>query len=254
MIMCINKDKLLVNGVDKIKKMNITAIPSLVNLCELVQTRDTNRKQDLLNVYHKIRNEYHALKPYTILLRDATEALQECSIYVELNMLVAIDEETEHLCRDALKDVGKEYDEDLDLVLFHERSDALMERLRRLADCVEGVADKVGEFPAVAGLADPLGHLGQRPAGDHANWRSRRLRRPGQRPGPLLGSRVCPGLPRERDLGAALLEHGLQRLPDVLGDAHLALGVGVDAVGQVQLGIAEQVVDVHIEFDGFLAV
>jgi hypothetical protein len=97
--------------IQKIKDKQITAIPSLVNLCELLQTKDKNRKKKLLCVYHEIRNEYHVLKPYTILLRDATEALQEGNLYVEVNMPVAIDEEIEQLCKDALKDVGKEFDD-----------------------------------------------------------------------------------------------------------------------------------------------
>ncbi len=53
-------------------------------------------------------------------------------------------------------------DNRLDLVLFDERGNALMERPRRHTRCVEGVPDEVGELPAVAGLPHPLGHLGQR--------------------------------------------------------------------------------------------
>ena len=97
--------------IENIKKKNITAIPSLVNLCEILQTPDKERKQSLLSIYHEIRNEYHALKPFPILLRDAVEAIQKGNIYVEVNMPVRIDAETEQLCKDALKDSGKEFDE-----------------------------------------------------------------------------------------------------------------------------------------------
>ena len=46
-------------------------------------------------------------------------------------------------------------------MLADQRHDALMERLRRLAGCVQRIADKVGELPAPASLADTLRHLGQ---------------------------------------------------------------------------------------------
>lgn len=97
--------------IKKIKRKRITAIPSLVNLCEILQTPDEGRKQSLLSIYHEIRDDYHALKPFTTLLKDAVIAIQEGNIYVEANMPVAIDGDTEQLCKDALKDTGKEFDE-----------------------------------------------------------------------------------------------------------------------------------------------
>ncbi|MEA2006252.1 MAG: hypothetical protein U9O50_08375 [Acidobacteriota bacterium] len=104
-----DQDKDLI--IENIKRKSITAIPSLVNLCEILQTPDKERKQSLLSIYHEIRNDYHALKPFTILLRDAVEAIQEGNIYVEVNMPVKIDAETEQLCKDVLKNPGKEFDE-----------------------------------------------------------------------------------------------------------------------------------------------
>jgi hypothetical protein len=97
--------------IELIKKKHITTIPSLVNLCEILKTTDADRKQNLLSVYDRIRNNYHALKPFTRLLRDALIAIQKGNLYIELNMPVAIDDNTEQLCRDALKDPGKGFDE-----------------------------------------------------------------------------------------------------------------------------------------------
>lgn len=97
--------------IKKMKKKHLTAIPSLVNLCEVLQTPDAGRKQSLLSIYHEIRGDYHHLKPFTILLKDAVMAIQEGNIHVEANMPVEINEITEQLCKDALKDTGKEFDE-----------------------------------------------------------------------------------------------------------------------------------------------
>jgi hypothetical protein len=97
--------------IEKIKKKRITAIPSLVNLCEILQTPEAERKQNLLSIYHEIRGDYHHLKPFTILLKDTVIAIQEGNIYVEANMPVEIDDITEQLCKNALKDSGKEFDE-----------------------------------------------------------------------------------------------------------------------------------------------
>lgn len=102
-----DKDSVL----ESIKKKRITAIPSLVNLCEILQTPIEERKQGLLNIYNEIRDDYHPLKPFPILLRDAVLAIQEGNISVKANMSVAIDGATEQLCKDALKDSGKEFDE-----------------------------------------------------------------------------------------------------------------------------------------------
>lgn len=102
-----DKDLLLKN----IKKKHITAIPSLVNLCELLQTTGEARKQSLLSIYNEIRDDYHPLKPFTALLRDAVLAVQEGNIDVKANMPVAIDDTTEQLCIDVLKDSGKEFDQ-----------------------------------------------------------------------------------------------------------------------------------------------
>ncbi len=104
-----DSDKNLV--IKKIKTKRITAIPSLVNLCEILQTPDEKRKQSLLSIYHEIRGDYHHLKPFTILLKDAVIAIQEGNIYVEANMPVEINEITEQICKDALKDTGKGFDE-----------------------------------------------------------------------------------------------------------------------------------------------
>jgi len=97
--------------IKQIKKKHITAIPSLLNLCEILQTPDKVRKLSLLRIYEEIRGEYHHLKPFTTLLRDAVSTIQEGNIYVEVNMPVAINDVTEQLCKDALKDSGKGFDE-----------------------------------------------------------------------------------------------------------------------------------------------
>jgi hypothetical protein len=97
--------------IEKIKKKRITAIPSLLNLCEILQTPEVQRKQNLLSIYHEIRGDYHHLKPFTTLLKDTVIAIQEGKIYVEANMPVEIDDITEQLCKNALKDSGKEFDE-----------------------------------------------------------------------------------------------------------------------------------------------
>ena len=96
--------------INKIKKKNITAIPSLVNLCEILQNKDLSRKKSLLGIYHEIRNNYHALKPSTILLRDTIVTLQEGNLYVEMNMPVVINEKTEQDCKEVLKNPGKLFD------------------------------------------------------------------------------------------------------------------------------------------------
>jgi len=96
--------------ISTIKKKHLTAIPSLVNLCEILQTPDKKRKQELLNIYHQVRDDFHALKPFTTLMRDTVKAIQEGSIYVEVNMPIAINSETELLCIEALKDKGSAFD------------------------------------------------------------------------------------------------------------------------------------------------
>lgn len=101
-----DKDLVLQN----FKNEQITAIPSLVNLCELLQTANEARKQSLLGIYNHIRDDYHPLKPFPILLKDAVLAVQEGNIDVNSNMPVAIDDTTKQLCAEALKDPGKEFD------------------------------------------------------------------------------------------------------------------------------------------------
>jgi hypothetical protein len=102
-----DKDKI----VQKIREKHLTAIPSLVNLCEILMTPDAERKRKLLSIYDEIRDDYHALKPFTILLRDAILAIQKGEADIDVNMPVVIRKNTERLCRYALKDTGKEFDE-----------------------------------------------------------------------------------------------------------------------------------------------
>lgn len=98
---------LIIEGINKRK---MTTIPSAVNLCEILSTRDKKRKRSLLNVYHKIRNEYFALKPFTELLRDATLAIQENKDEIEVNYHIEIDKDTEDLCRQITSSAGKEFE------------------------------------------------------------------------------------------------------------------------------------------------
>ena len=95
---------------EKIINEDITAIPSLVNLCEILSTPDDTRKSELLNLYDVIRKDYHPLKPFPILLRDATLAIERNENEIKVNMPIKIDEETERLCKDALKDKGTFFD------------------------------------------------------------------------------------------------------------------------------------------------
>jgi hypothetical protein len=97
--------------IQKIRGKHITAIPSLINLCEILATPDTERKQNLLNIYDSVRNDYHALKPFTILLRDAILAIYKGEYYIDVNMPVEIGEKTEQLCKEAFKDTGKTFDD-----------------------------------------------------------------------------------------------------------------------------------------------
>jgi len=101
-----NKDKI----VQKIREKQLTTIPSLVNLCEIIMTPDAERKQKLLSIYNEIRDDYYALKPFTVLLRDAMLAIQKGEAEIDVNMAV-VEENTERLCRDALEDTGKGFDE-----------------------------------------------------------------------------------------------------------------------------------------------
>lgn len=96
--------------IEEINKRGMTTIPSAVNLCELLSTRDKERKRNLLNIYHKIRNEYHALKPFTDLLRDATLAIQQNKEEIEVNYPIKIDKDTEELCRQITSSEGKEFE------------------------------------------------------------------------------------------------------------------------------------------------
>ncbi len=94
----------------EINKREMTTIPSAVNLCEILSTSDKERKRNLINIYHKIRNEYHALKPFTDLLRDATLAIQENKDEIEVNYPIKIDKDTEDLCRQITSSEGKEFE------------------------------------------------------------------------------------------------------------------------------------------------
>jgi hypothetical protein len=96
--------------IERIKSKRIRAIPSVVNLCEILFTPDEDRKQRLLNIYNEIRDDYHALKPFTELIRDATMAIQNNEDEIEVNMPIPIDGDTKEICEKALSNAGKEFD------------------------------------------------------------------------------------------------------------------------------------------------
>lgn len=96
--------------ISEINERKMITIPSAVNLCEILSTSDEERKRNLLNIYHKIRNEYHALKPFTDLLRDATLAIQENKDEIEVNYPIKIDKNTEDLCRQITSLAGKGFE------------------------------------------------------------------------------------------------------------------------------------------------
>ncbi len=95
--------------IKEINKRGMTIIPSVVNLCEILSTRNEERRKELLNVYEEIRNDYHALKPFTILLKDATLAMQEEKDEIEVNRPIEIDKDTGEICREAKSSAGKEF-------------------------------------------------------------------------------------------------------------------------------------------------
>ncbi len=96
--------------IENIKEMGLIVIPSLVNLCEILQTPNEERKQNLLNIYNEIRNRYHALKPYRMLLRDTVKAIQGSNTYIKVNLPVIINNKTDQICKNELKDSGKVLD------------------------------------------------------------------------------------------------------------------------------------------------
>jgi len=96
--------------IERIKRKRIRAIPSVVNLCEILFTPDEQRKQRLLDIYNEIRDDYHALKPFTDLLRDATLAVQNNEDEIKVNMPIPMDGDTKEICEKALSNAGEEFD------------------------------------------------------------------------------------------------------------------------------------------------
>jgi len=96
--------------IEIIKSKRIRAIPSVVNLCEILFTPDKDRKQRLLNIYNEIRDDYHALKPFTELLRDATMGVQKNEDEMKVNMPIPINGDTKEICEKALSNAGEEFD------------------------------------------------------------------------------------------------------------------------------------------------
>ncbi len=94
--------------IKKIKKKGIIPIPSAINLCEILSTSDENRKNDLVNIYNTIRNNYFPLKPYTWLLKESVEAVEKGMEEIEVNYPIEVNKDTEDLCRKITSNKGIE--------------------------------------------------------------------------------------------------------------------------------------------------
>lgn len=91
-----NKDLII----KKIKQKGIIPLPSALNLCEILSTSNEKRKNDLINTYYTIKNEYFPLKPYTWLLREFVEAVEKGEEDIEVNYHIEINKFTEDVCKE----------------------------------------------------------------------------------------------------------------------------------------------------------
>jgi len=101
-----NKDIII----NKINQRKMTAIPSIVNLCEILLTSDKKRKKKLLALYDEIRNNFFPLKAPPDLLRDAISALNRNKKEIQVNYPIKVDKETEDICKKLKNTVGLELD------------------------------------------------------------------------------------------------------------------------------------------------
>jgi hypothetical protein len=91
-----------------IKGKHLIVIPSIVNLCEMLLTCSSERKNKLIDLYHEIRNEFFPLKPFVWVLKECIDAVEAGREDFEINYPIEISVETENICRDLKRQEGVE--------------------------------------------------------------------------------------------------------------------------------------------------
>jgi len=86
--------------IKKIKQKGIVLLPSASNLCEILSTSNEKRKNDLIDTYYKIKDDYFPLKPYTWLLGEFVEAVEKGQEEIEVNYHIEINKLTEDICKE----------------------------------------------------------------------------------------------------------------------------------------------------------
>jgi len=84
------------------REKNHIVIPSVVNLCEMLMTRDPKRKIGLIRIYEELRNNRDPLKPYTWLLRESVESIRRGNGEFKIYYPIRINDDTESICRDLI--------------------------------------------------------------------------------------------------------------------------------------------------------
>lgn len=102
-----NKDLIIA----EIRKRDIVTIPSALNLCEILSTSNDDRKSLLIGIYDEIRDDYFPLKPYTWLLGEIVEAVENNIVNYEVNYHIEIDNETEEICKKLTQNKEEELEE-----------------------------------------------------------------------------------------------------------------------------------------------
>lgn len=92
--------------VELIKERGLVVVPSVVNLCELLMTSDAVRKEELIRIYDEIRNDFHPLKPFTWLLQESVEAVQQNLGELEIVYPIGVSNATEEICRELMAQKG----------------------------------------------------------------------------------------------------------------------------------------------------
>lgn len=91
--------------IKEINRREIIIIPSIINKCEILLTRNEDRKESLLNLYDTIRNDYFPLKTPPDLLRESVLTIQQNKSEMEVNYPIKSDNEIEDICKE-LKNIG----------------------------------------------------------------------------------------------------------------------------------------------------
>jgi len=90
--------------IEAIKGQRYAIIPSVINLCELLMTGNKARKEILINLYNKLRDDANPLKPPVWLLRDSIKAVQSGLDELEINFPCDITDDIRTLCKNVFEE------------------------------------------------------------------------------------------------------------------------------------------------------